>query len=153
MKLRSTSSADKNFPVEITWITWKTQPNLEIWPFLNALLQKWVWDSGLKIGPATGATQPPTVLPHPWFLFLFCSAATQLALQVHQEWLQVICSNKETQNLTVSNSTAAMDLGHMNAVLKWCISIVFDDHFGYTNIFDAQKWVNRTLFGWDPLNV
>jgi len=43
MKLMSTSSAEKNFPDEITWITWKTKQNLEIWPFLNLLLEKWVW--------------------------------------------------------------------------------------------------------------
>ena len=45
MKLMSTSSAEKNFPDEITWITWKTKQNLEIWPFLNLLLEKWVWQS------------------------------------------------------------------------------------------------------------
>jgi len=52
MKLRSTSSAEKKFPDEITWITWKSKQNLEIWPFLNSLLEKWVWDSGPKIDPA-----------------------------------------------------------------------------------------------------
>ena len=40
MKLRTTSSAEKNFPDEITWITRKTRQNLEIWPFLNSLLEK-----------------------------------------------------------------------------------------------------------------
>jgi len=40
MKLRSTSSAEKNFTDEITWITRKTKQNLEIWPFLNSLLEK-----------------------------------------------------------------------------------------------------------------
>jgi hypothetical protein len=29
--MRSTSSADKNFAHEITWITWKTEQNLKIW--------------------------------------------------------------------------------------------------------------------------
>jgi len=43
-----------------------------------------------------------------------CYAATQLALQVQQEWSQVVCSNKEARKcLTESNTTAAMDLGHM----------------------------------------
>jgi len=31
LKLRSTCSAEKNFADEITWITWKTDQNLEIW--------------------------------------------------------------------------------------------------------------------------
>jgi len=31
LKLRSTSSAEKNFAHEITWITWKAEQNLEIW--------------------------------------------------------------------------------------------------------------------------
>jgi len=34
MKLRSTSSTEKNFGNETTWITWKTKQDLEIWPFL-----------------------------------------------------------------------------------------------------------------------
>jgi len=46
----------KNYPDEITWITWKIKQNLEIWPFLNSLLEKWVWESGPKIDPATGVS-------------------------------------------------------------------------------------------------
>jgi len=42
LKLRSTSSAEKNFADEITWITWKTEQNLEILPFLNSRLQMWI---------------------------------------------------------------------------------------------------------------
>jgi len=53
-KLRSTSSAEENFADEIAWITWKTKQDLEIWPFLNSLLEMWVWESGPKIDPATG---------------------------------------------------------------------------------------------------
>jgi len=45
MKLRSTSSAEENFADEITWMTWKTKQDLEIWPFLNSLLEKWVWEN------------------------------------------------------------------------------------------------------------
>ena len=41
---------------EITWITWKTKQNLEIWPFLKTRLEQWVWESGPKIDPATGVT-------------------------------------------------------------------------------------------------
>jgi len=58
LKLRSTSSAEKNFADDITWITWKTEQNLEIWPFLNSRLEMWVWpgESGRKIDPATNVT-------------------------------------------------------------------------------------------------
>jgi len=45
--------AEKNFADEITWITWKTRQDLEIWPFLNSFLKKRVWQSGPKIDPAT----------------------------------------------------------------------------------------------------
>jgi len=56
MKLRSTSSAEKNFADEINWITWKMKQDLEFWPFLNSLLEKWIWESGPKIDQATGVT-------------------------------------------------------------------------------------------------
>jgi len=56
---------------------------------------------------------------------LVCYAATQLALQLQQERIQVVCSNKVAwKRLTESNSTPAMDLGHMNVVLKWCICML-----------------------------
>ena len=48
MKLRSTSSAEQNFPDEINWITWKTQQNLEIWPFLKSDLEISFWESERK---------------------------------------------------------------------------------------------------------
>jgi len=48
-----------------------------------------------------------------------CFAATQLALQLHQEQAQVVCSHKEAcKRLTESNGTPAIDLGRMNVVLK-----------------------------------
>jgi len=40
MKLRSSSSAEKNFADEITWITSKMKQDLKIWPFSNSLLEK-----------------------------------------------------------------------------------------------------------------
>ena len=52
LKLRSTSSAKKNFANE----TWKTEQNLGIWPSLNSLPDFWVRESGRKIDPATGVT-------------------------------------------------------------------------------------------------
>ena len=48
LKLRSTSSAEQNFPDDITWTTWKKEQNLEIWPFLNSLLE--MWESGKAAG-------------------------------------------------------------------------------------------------------
>jgi len=78
---------------------------------------------------------------HGRIFFLGCFAATQLAFQVHQERLHVVCTNKEAhKRLTESNGTPAMerrnvvywnpngrssmiscpamDLGRMNVVLK-----------------------------------
>jgi len=53
------------------------------------------------------------------FWFLVCYAATQLATQLQQKCIQVVCSNEEARKrLTESNGTPAMDLGHMNVVLK-----------------------------------
>ena len=52
-------------------------------------------------------------------LVLVCYAATQLATQLRQRCTQVLCSNKEARKrLTESNGTPAMDLDHMNIVLK-----------------------------------
>jgi hypothetical protein len=53
------------------------------------------------------------------FWFLVCYAATQLATQLPQRRIQVVRSNKVARKrLTESNGTPAMDLGHMNVVLK-----------------------------------
>jgi len=53
------------------------------------------------------------------FWFLVCYATTQLATQLQHRCIQVVCSNKEARKrLTESNGTPAMDLGHMNVVLK-----------------------------------
>jgi len=61
-RVRSTSSAETNFADEVTWITWKTKQDLEIWPFLNSLLEKWVWESCPKTDPATGVKGGPEPL-------------------------------------------------------------------------------------------
>ena len=59
------------------------------------------------------------------FWVLVCYAATQLATQLQQRRIQVVRSNKVAlKRLTESNSTPAMDLGHMNVVLKWCICML-----------------------------
>ena len=59
----------------------------------------------------------------PWggfgFWLLVCYATTQLATLLRQRCIQVVRSNKEARKrLTESNGTPAMDLGHMNVILK-----------------------------------
>jgi len=52
-----------------------------------------------------------------WFGFWFLAgyAATQIALQLQQERIQVVRSNKVVHRIpTESNGTPTMDLGHMN---------------------------------------
>jgi len=57
--------------------------------------------------------------------FLVCYAATQLALQLQQERLQVVRSKKVIRRIpTESNGTPAMDIGHINVVLKWSLCIM-----------------------------
>ena len=53
------------------------------------------------------------------FLF-FPSATTQLARQSQQERTQVVCSNRKAQKRPAES---AMDLGHINVVLKWCMCV------------------------------
>jgi len=53
------------------------------------------------------------------FGVLICYATTHLASQLQQTRIQVVRSNKVARKrLTESNGTPAMDLGHMNVVLK-----------------------------------
>jgi len=53
------------------------------------------------------------------FWFLVCYAATQLATPVQQRRIQVMRSNKVARKrLIESNGTPALDLGHMDVVLK-----------------------------------
>jgi len=57
-----------------------------------------------------------------------CYATTQLAPQVQQERTQVVDSNKKARKrLTESNGIPAMDLRHMNVVLKWCMCMLVVD--------------------------
>ena len=59
------------------------------------------------------------------FWFLVCYATTQLATQLQQRCIQVVCSNKEARKrLTESNGTPAMDLGHMNVGWSGCICML-----------------------------
>jgi len=56
------------------------------------------------------------------FCFLVYHTATHLTTQLQQRRIQVVRSNKVARKrLTESDSTLAMDLRHMNVVLKWCI--------------------------------
>jgi len=53
------------------------------------------------------------------FCFLGCHAATQVATQLQQTCIQVVCSHKEARKrLTESNGTPAMDPAHIYVVLK-----------------------------------
>jgi len=62
------------------------------------------------------SVSPPCVL---FFWVLVCYAATQLATQLPQRRIQVVRSNKVARKrLTESNSTPAIDLVHMDVVLK-----------------------------------
>jgi len=50
---------------------------------------------------------------------LVCFAVTQLGTQLQQRCIQVVCSKKQAwKRQTESSGTPAMDLGHMNVVLK-----------------------------------
>jgi len=54
-----------------------------------------------------------------FFWFLVCYTATQLATQLQQRCILVVCGNKEAwKRLTESNGTPAIDLVHMSVVLK-----------------------------------
>jgi len=57
--------------------------------------------------------------------FLVCYAATQLATLLHQKHIPVVHSNKVARKrMTESNSTPAMDLGHMNVGWSECICLL-----------------------------
>jgi hypothetical protein len=67
-------------------------------------------------------------LPLDSFWFLVCDATTTLAIQLHQERKQVVRSNRVVRKLPIEwNGTLAMDLGHMNVVLKWYICMLVVD--------------------------
>jgi len=61
------------------------------------------------------------------FWFLVCYADTQLATQLQQRCIQVVCSNKEARKrLTESNGTPAKDLGPVNIDRRIHSHIVFE---------------------------
>jgi len=61
----------------------------------------------------------------------FACSHAQLANQLQQTRIQVVRSNKVARKrLTESNGTPAMDLGHMNVVLKYCyFYVLFNDWY------------------------
>ena len=66
-----------------------------------------------------------------WFLVSY--AAAQLANQLQQTRIQVVCSNKVARKrLAESNGTPAMDLGHKDVVLKY----YYFDFFFYDCCFE-----------------
>ena len=82
---------------------------------------------------------------------------TQLATQLRQRCIQVVCSNKEAQKcLTESNGTPAMDLGHMNVVSKkYYVYVLFNDCcFGVDiRIHKYTQTMNRTKHTWTKTDV
>jgi len=59
-----------------------------------------------------------------FFWFLVCYADTQLATQLQQRCIQVVCSNKEARKrLTESNGKPEMDLGPMN--IEWTYTFAY----------------------------
>jgi len=72
-----------------------------------------------------------------FFGFLVCYAATQLANQLQQTRIQVVCSNKVARkSLTESNGTPAMDLVHIDVVLKeYYFYVLFQDCCFEVHIF------------------
>ena len=59
------------------------------------------------------------------FWFLVWNAVTHLTLQLHQDCILVVLSKKVVHRIrTESNGTPAIDLGHMNVVLKWCMCML-----------------------------
>ena len=59
------------------------------------------------------------------FWFLVWNAVTHLTLQLHQDCILIVLSNKVVHRIpTESNGTPAIDLGHMNVVLKWCMCML-----------------------------
>ena len=58
------------------------------------------------------------------FWFLVCYAATSLTLQAQQEHIHVVCSGRVARKRpTESNGTPAMDIGHINIILKWFMCV------------------------------
>ena len=129
MKLRSTSSVEKNFAYEITWITWKTKENLEIWPFLNSLLKKWVWESLSRVHRNANTTiwvendlEWVYHRPYPDFDECWRSATwhLKLGLKQHQshEKSAAICTRIGKSRIRTSNLECAIltSLAHAHAM-------------------------------------
>ena len=98
------------------------------------MMAPWCWLDVHRCRPRqSGRHCTPTLAPlRPKHAFYFCLcccyATTQLVLQLHQERTQVVCSNREARKRPAeSNATPAMDLGHMNIVLKLFICILVVD--------------------------
>jgi len=78
------------------------------------------------------------------FWFLVCYAATQLATQLRQRCIQVVCSNKEARKrLTESNGTPAMDPGHMIIDLTYVFACYCEE-----DIRIHKQTMNRTKYTW-----
>ena len=72
-------------------------------------------------------------------VFWVCHDVTQLALQSKQERIHVVRSTKLVRKIpTELSSTPAMDRGHMNVVLKWCMCMLLVD-------LGIDTWMTRII--------
>jgi len=96
------------------------------------------------------ACNPHNQSPY-WFWFLVCYATTQLATQLQQRCIQVVCSNTEARKrLTESNGTSTMVLVHMNVVLKgYYFNVLFDDYCFEVDI-RIRRYINKRSI--EPVN-
>ena len=117
-RLESTKSANKRSQ-KVTLLTCprhflETLISCRIYIPKNVILQVNPLETSLALLPVF-----PVLLVLVFGLTPGCYAATQLATQSPQRRIQVVRSNKVARKrLTESNGTPAMDLGHMNVVLK-----------------------------------
>ena len=121
--------------VSLTTKTWM-YPNLAMPP--HTVLRFAEWESNPWSGPRTVGREsnhleraPSPMRAYAWgtlsFWFSVWHATTQLAIQLHRARIQVVRSKREARKRcgpTESNGTPAMDYGHMNVVLKWCMCMV-----------------------------
>jgi len=103
---------------------------------------------GPLLAPSLPASHPQhTIVISFWFLV--CYAATQLANQLQQTPIQVVRSNRiARKRLNESNGIPAMDLGHMNDILKyyyfyvlfyyWCFEVDIR-----TRIYTNKRFIEK----------
>jgi len=75
--------------------------------------------------------------------FLVCYATTQLAIQVHQERIQVMRSNKEAwKRPTESNGTSTMDIGFEDIhIRRYTNKRKITEHTSVNKVFESKKFM------------